>query len=81
MSESTKVLEVAMVCKEGRTTLDEVKLALRLYASQSTDVQSSLEALHRRYGKHAVAAKELRAILDKALGKHTLTEKLYRIRE
>jgi len=72
-----------MVYKEEQASVVGVKpeLALRLYASQSSEVQRSLEALYKRYGKYAVAAKELRAVLDKALGERTLTEELYQIQE
>ena len=54
---------------------------LHLYHAQSPAIAQSLKDLHARYGKYAKPDAELRKILDKEMGRKTLTEELYAMRE
>lgn len=63
---------------EPKTSITEV--TLRLYALQNPEVEEYLRRIRRRYGKYATPAQEVRAMMDKALGTHTLTEELHMVR-
>jgi len=54
---------------------------LRISTLQSQEVQRSLDALRKRYGKYAVSTDKLRSILDEELGDKRLTAGLYKMRE
>ena len=64
--------------RETRMSMKE--LALRLSALQSPEVGDSLRKLMKRYAQYATSADQVRAILDEALGDHTLTAELYELR-
>ena len=57
------------------------EIAQRFYSMQNPSVQESLEKLRTRHAKYAVPARELRAMLDEAMGDRTLTEELHKLRE
>ncbi|MCL5960423.1 MAG: hypothetical protein M1358_14135 [Chloroflexi bacterium] len=61
-----------------KTSITEV--ALRLYALQNPEIEEYLQQVRRRYGKYAVPAQEVRAMMDKALGSHTLSQELHKLR-
>ena len=45
------------------------------------EVPGFVEEIERRYGKSTMTAKEVRALVDKAMGDKTLTEELFKMRE
>jgi hypothetical protein len=53
----------------------------RIYQLQSPEITRTLAELHAKYGKYALPDAELRELIDKAMGKKTLTEELYAMRE
>lgn len=61
--------------------ISDGELALRLRMMQGPEMTRAIEKLYIRYGKDAVPVTELRKMLDKEMGKKTLTEELYAMRE
>ena len=60
--------------RERKTSVMEV--AMRLHALQTPEVAEYLERTLERYGKYAVSADEVRAMMDDALGERTVTAEL-----
>ena len=51
------------------------------YRLGSTEAKAMLDELAKKYPRPAPSVKDVRAMLDHALGERTLTEELYRLRQ
>lgn len=52
-----------------------------LYQIQSPDIAKTLADLHVRFSKYAMSDEKLQRLVAKAMGKRTLTEELYAMRD
>lgn len=47
---------------------------------QSPEIAARLDELHAQYGKYALPVDQVRSLVDKQMGKRTLTSELYTMR-
>jgi len=59
----------------------EAMLAMSLYETRSEEIKKHLEKLSEEHGEPKVAITEVRAMMDRALGRRTLSGEIYKMRQ